>query len=188
MKKLFVLIVCIISANTTFAQKDGFSWGVKAGLNIADFNGKDVKGSKMKAAYHAGVVTEFGIADWFAISPELMFSAQGFSMKDDGETLKLNANYINLPIMAKFYVLDKLSIDFGPQLGYAVSIKSKLDGEKAKIDSDDYKGFDVALGAGVTYNFCSMFASARYNYGLTNVIKEAKNRNGVIQVSLGYKF
>lgn len=188
MKKIIIMAICLVVSAGVFAQGKGFSWGVKAGMNIADFIGKDVKNTDMKIAYNVGVVTEFGITEKFAIGPELVFSAQGYNVKVGDETAKFNAQYITLPIMAKYYVIDKLSINLGPQLGYAVSMKSKVGSTSQKLDKDLYNAFDLSIGVGATYHFWKMFADVRYNYGLTNILKESNVKNSVIQIGVGYKF
>lgn len=189
MKKIFTLIICLAITGGMFAQEKGFSWGVKAGLNLSDFIGKDTKDTKMKANLNAGIFTEFRCSDKFSVGPELVYSAQGTSLgKIDGETLRIKAEYINLPIMAKYYVANKFSINLGPQLGYAISMKGKAGSEKEKFDKDTYNKFDFSIGVGGTYNFGKFFADARYNFGLTKVIKDSKTKNSVIQIGVGYRF
>lgn len=194
-KKIMVVVICLIFMTGVYAQDKKFTWGVKAGLNLANFVGKDAEGTKMKAGFNVGVVTEYRFCDKFAVGPELLYSTQGCSidmpgMDEDGESnsdkLKINAQYINLPIMLKYYVIENLSINLGPQLGYAVSVKGKIGSHK--MDYPGVKKFDVALGVGATYHFGSIFADARYNYGLTKVVENTNMKNSVIQIGVGYKF
>lgn len=178
MKFFFILIICLAITGGVFAQEKGFSWGVKAGLNLSDFIGKDMKDTKIKGNLNAGIFTEFRCSDKFSVGPELVYSAQGTSMgKMEGETLRIKAEYINLPIMAKYYVANKFSISLGPQIGYAIRMKGKAGSEKEKFNKDAYNKFDLAIGVGGTYNF-----------GLTKVFKDSKTKNSVIQIGLGYRF
>lgn len=184
MKKVLTLIVCLVVTSGLFAQDKTFSWGIKAGLNLSNYVGKDVD-ADMKAGFNAGIVTEMRLGNKFAIAPELVYSLQGASEGD----IKVNASYINLPIMAKYYVIKNLSINLGPQVGYAVSMKAKVKGKSSqKVDSDLYNAFDFGMGVGATYNFGKFFAEARYNYGFTDVSKDAKTKNSVLQIGVGYKF
>lgn len=189
MKKIFTLIICLVITGGVFAQEKGFSWGVKAGANFSDFIGKDAKDTKMKVNLNAGIFTEFRFTEKFSVGPELVYSAQGASLgKIDGTTYRVKAEYINLPVMAKYYVADKFSINLAPQIGYAFSMKGKAGSEKEKLDKDSYNKFDFSIGVGGTYNFGKFFADARYNFGLTKVIKDSKTKNSVIQVGVGYRF
>lgn len=190
MKKIFTLITCLALVSGVFAQTESskkYSWGVKAGLNVSSLVGSDVSGAKMKAGFHAGLVSEYRFCNYFAAGSELLFSLQGTGVKDGGDA-KLNIGYINIPMMAKFYVTEKLSIDVGPQIGFALYMKAKADGVTVTVPSDTYHTFDLSMGAGATYSFWKLFASARYNIGLVNVMKDSGNKNSVIQVSVGYKF
>ena len=54
--------------------------------------------------------------DYLAIQPELVYSRQGARDKVNGDKLKLRANYLNIPVLAKLYVLDELSVDLGPEV------------------------------------------------------------------------
>lgn len=184
MKKIILLALALSLSFGAFAQ---FSWGVKAGLNITSITGDDVD-AKSKVGFNAGAFAEYSINDWFAISPELLYSAQGCKGDVDEADVALRFNYINIPILAKFYVLEKLSVETGPQLGFVVSAKAKADDVTAKMDSDFYNSFDFSWAVGATYNFGKVFANARYNFGLTDVVKEATNKNSVFQIGVGYRF
>lgn len=204
MKKIITMIVCLAMVGGAFAQRKNidinrFTLGAKAGLNIATMVGKDVKddGAKAKTGFHIGVVSEFRACGMFAIAPEIVFSSQGYRTVEGDYKLSLNSSYINIPIMARFYVIDALSIEVGPQFGFAGGMKWKAKlgdhKESEKLDSkEDYRTFDFAIGLGVTYNLNhKFFASARYNFGLTNVLKANdpySNKNSVFQLSVGYNF
>lgn len=185
MKKIFVLLACVVMTSSVFAQDyKPFSYGVKAGLNLSTFSGKDVSGAKIKPNFYAGVVTEFRISNLFAVSPELMYSGEGAKYKFENKNYNFNTSNLNLPVLAKFYVTKGLSLNVGPQFGYVLG--AKADGEK--VDKDFYNKFQVAAAVGATYNFGKLFVEARYNYGFTKFMKEAKNNANAIQVGLGYKF
>ncbi|MDD2960875.1 MAG: porin family protein [Muribaculaceae bacterium] len=180
MKKILILVMCIAAiCGTMSGQVGSFKLGAKAGLNISNCWGDDTDGDA-KIGYQVGVTAEYRASSLIAIAPELVFSAQG--TKDSQVTNTIN--YINLPIMAKFYVIEPLSIDFGPEFGYAVY--NHLAGEK--VEGSLYNKFNVGLGIGATYNICKFAINARYTMGLTNVYKDLSVKNYNIQIGLGYKF
>jgi len=140
------------------------------------------------------------VSDKFSIQPELLYSAQGAKYEDEvlKETIKLD--YLNLPIMAKFYVADGFSLEAGPQVGFLLSAKGKVEAGGESIEADIkelFKGIDFGFNFGVGYKLPSgINFGARYNLGLSNIIEpdsefnvgDVKNQNGVIQLSLGYFF
>ena len=205
MKKIILVALAAIVSTGAFAQK--FEWGVKAGLNLAKITDSGDE-AKMRTGLAAGVFGEYVINDLFGIQAELLYSMQGLMFKEsEGDiTIKdvLKGDYINLPILAKFYVLEGLSVDVGPQFGYMVSLKNTLSGIPAEFEDEDegmvngttdlykedgVKKFDISVGMGLTYklNF-GLDVFARYNLGLTKVSEGDKSKNSVIQVGVGYRF
>ncbi len=195
MKKLILLTaVSIMSVSAAFSQ---VSFGVKGGLNLAtmtNFEGD----TGMKPSFYVGGVMEYRISDLIAISPELLYSRQGIQMKEEGATARIRLNYINLPVLAKIYVVDNFSFDIGPQIGLNIGsdIWAKAGGQTATIDlpSSEFdtpapSTLEVGLALGVTYNIDRFFVQGRYNLGLTNIFGENLNsKNGVIQIGAGMKF
>ncbi len=84
----------------------------------------------------------------------MLFSALGAKDKDIDESL--NANYLLIPLMAKFYATEQFSLEFGPQVGFLMS--AKIDGEDVK---DAFKSNDFALNFGAGYD-----ATENINIGL----------------------
>ena len=55
-------------------------------------------------------------------------------------------------------------------------------------DSENFNSVDFSIPVGVSYEFNNVVLDARYNWGLTNVAKNADNKNSVFQFTVGYKF
>lgn len=184
MKKIILAVSIALLSTGAFAQ-GGFQWGVKAGLNLATIT--NVDDAKFRPGLNAGVFGEYVINEFVGIQAELLYSMQGY--KFDGTSGKTTAkfDYINLPILAKLYVLENLSVDLGPQFGYMVN-EERGD----MITPANYsaaKDFDVSFAMGASYklNF-GLDVFARYNLGLTKINETGKAKNSVIQVGVGYRF
>lgn len=212
MKKLAIALVCMIMATGAAMAQKTFTWGPKVGFDITHFWGKDVRHG-IQPNYQAGLFFEYRATDKFAIAPEVVFAAQGGKESlelDFGEaigkfdyTQTYHTNYINIPVMFKFYPTSDFSIDFGPQLGFNVYSKltAKYDfdgktvpGYESEKEVGDLKDntntvdFGVALGA--TYNLTeNAFIQARYTLGVTKVFKGGDDiHNGNGQIAFGYRF
>ena len=166
---------------------------------------------------------EYRFSNKFSLAPEIVFAAQGG--KNNGVVINpenmppygtapygsefnyadytYNQNYINVPVMLKYYVTPALSIDFGPQLGINVYHKCTINGKEGNKDfketvSTKTKNMDFGLGLGLTFNITeNVFVQGRYTMGMTNVFdyKEgdgfgtpAKPKNGNAQISIGFRF
>lgn len=207
MKKLLLLTaVAVFGLSNVNAQEVKF--GAKAGVNFATIGG-DAENADAITSFHVGGVAEIIISDKFSVQPELIYSAQGskneYSETFGSETVKyedkLKLDYINLPIMAKYYVAEGLSLEAGPQISFLMSAKGESEAslggetESESVDvKDDFKGIDFGLGLGAGYKLDSgLNFSLRYNLGLSNIadgkdIGDYSVQNNVFQISLGYMF
>lgn len=178
MKKFLVLAILVVLGITNVnAQKANF--GVKGGLNFATVSGDNIEGVSTVSAFNFGLMSEIPIFEKFSFQPELMFSGQGYSVGDDLVAL----NYINVPLVGKYYLTKGLSVEAGPQLGFLISDKN----------TDSFKSFDFGVNFGLGYKLENgINFGARYNLGLTNIVDSdnysGENKHGVIQVSVGYFF
>ena len=190
MKKVFVLIAAAIVCMSAMAQ---VQFGAKVAVDATNFWGKDVKHG-MQLNYQAGVMMEYKFTPSFAIAPEVMFAAQGGQYKvadiaDKKIKTTYTTNYINVPVMFKYYVTPDFSIDLGPQVGFNVYSKTKTGDLKPVDIKDATKTVDFGVGLGGTYNIAdNAFVQARYTMGMTNVFEHGDAKNGNIQLAFGARF
>ena len=211
MKKTILLLALAFGMYSANAQE--ISFGAKAGLNLASVSGDETDDLDGRTGFHVGAVAEFSLSEKFSLQPELLYSTQGAKFEETafeqgvtarGEaTVKLD--YILLPVMAKYYIAEGLSIEAGPQLGVLVSAETELelsgsaDGQTVSITeendiSDEISSIDLGVNFGLGYKLDNgLNFAARYNLGLSNVndfegSDDFKNQNSVIQFSVGYSF
>ncbi len=203
---LFVLTIVLFGFTNIIAQN--IKYGSKIGVNIANIKGDEVDDLNTKTSLHAGAVAEIMISDEFSFQAELLYSAQGaksdYSETIDGVTFRytsIDLEYINVPLLAKFYIVEGLSLEAGPQVGFLLTADREFEktnngetetGEKDILD--EIKGIDFGLNFGLAYKLESgIFLATRYNLGLSDIndvegADDLKNQNRVIQVSAGYFF
>ena len=182
MKKLIIITAfAVFGFNTSNAQD--LSFGVKAGVNFATFTGDDSAEANGLTSFHVGGVLNIGITDKFSVQPELLYSGQG----SDSRLGDFKLDYINIPLLAKFMVVDGLSLEAGPQIGFLTSAKLKGGDIKDFVKGTDFSG---VVGAGYLLDSGLNFA-ARYNFGFSNNAETDLNidlKNAVFQLSVGYMF
>ncbi len=186
MKRIFLLLAF---AGTFAAANAQTKIGLKGGLNVADIGGEDADGVDAKIGFHIGGFANFGIGNKFSIQPELVYSTQGGKVDIPGDDIKYRFNYINIPVMLKYELVQGLNAQLGPQFGFAVTRKRKQ-GDNTRDVNDDYKGFDLGLGLGASYQFPStpVGIDARYIFGLSRLDDDgdAKIFNRVFQLGITY--
>ncbi|GAA4277439.1 porin family protein [Aquimarina mytili] len=174
MKKLFLLAIAVISFSLS-SQAQNVKFGFKGGLNLADVD-FEVAGvdPDSRTGYHIGAVLQLGLADTFAIQPELLYSTQGTDIFD--------VDYLNIPVLAKLKFAKIFSVEAGPQFGFVVN-----DGVKnAFFSTLESESFDISGAVGAGVEFGPVFGQIRYNFGLTDVVDGFDGKNKAFQISVGY--
>lgn len=192
MKKIILSAIAIMAFAFSNAQETRF--GVKGGLNLTSFAGGNYYDAKSLVGFQVGGFAEIKIIERLSIQPEVLFSTQGAKL-DGGSFGDFDSklNYINVPVLAKFYITKQFTVEAGPQIGFLVSAKN--DGNDAK---DDFKTFDTGFNFGAGYNFTdNVSVGLRYTVGLANIADyEVDNteqyldspKNSVLALTLAYKF
>lgn len=118
-----------------------------AGINLATMT--KTTDSKMRVGLAAGAELAVGAAENFEVSAGVLYSMQGVKGDLDGLTYKLD--YINIPILANFYVTRGLAIKAGVLPGFNVTKKISADGVSADIDG--VKGFAFSVPVGLSNGY-----------------------------------
>ncbi|WP_278353072.1 porin family protein [Chryseobacterium gleum] len=194
MKKIF-LGLALVAGTFAFSQKTSASaastspvrFGLKAGLNISTISNNN---ANSKAGFYGGVFANIPVAQDFSVQPEVLYSGQGAKAKANSN-IKLNTDYIAVPVMLQYNLIPNLYVEAGPQFAFLISAKGKGNGATVDV-KDDFKTFDFGLGLGAGYYFTqNIGVNVRYTAGLTKIAKEDdgdSSKNGVFQIGLAYKF
>ncbi|WP_400192582.1 porin family protein [Hymenobacter sp. B81] len=211
----------LLATTAATAQNTGVQFGLKAGLNMAVLDGVINREANYKPGLHAGVFMRVRPSKRFAFQPEVVYSQQGcenriplFSGWGGSVVLESQTKlaYLNVPLLAKVYLGNVVNLQFGPQVGLLLSARetgetgytSTPSGNTIRTSDTnvkkDYKS-DVALCGGVGVDLpMGLTASARLNYGLTDINKNENQKeireyfdigglhNRVLEFSLGYAF
>lgn len=201
MKKLMLFAAVAVFGFAKVQAQGEIQFGAKAGVNFAKLTGDAVEDADGRTGFHIGGLVEIPISEKFSVQPELVYSQQGLQAKGTFDGIdfesKLKLDYINIPVMAKFYVSEGFAIEAGPQFGFNVSSKfeEKEDGESFEEDAENVAGFDLSLGAGLSYKLNSgLFFQGRYMFGLSNVNQDEEEgfddnlTNSVLSLSIGFMF
>ena len=197
MRKMFLIAaLAVFGMSQSNAQ---VKFGVKAGPQLTNIAGDDFDKSDSKFGFMAGGYANIRFSEQFAFQPELLYSLQGTKSEVMGTDVTTNHSYINIPLMMKWYAYDGLNFEFGPQVGFNVGAKVKVDGSGTDLvdgnyDFDEVYGedtetvdFGVNIGAGYELPMGLNFG-IRYGLGLTDIVKDTDGKNSVISLGIGYSF
>jgi hypothetical protein len=205
----FIFLSVLFSVGI-FMNAQEVSYGLKAGINLAtlrtsmsEFN----ELSSSRTSFHAGGVVEVAFSDQFSVQPEILYSSVGAKMTFDNtpspspevrvESTTSNElfyviDYLTIPVMAKYYAVEGLSLEAGPQVGFLLAAQAKNDSNSEDM-KEEFESTDFGIAIGAAYKMENgLFFNARYVIGLTNIVKEVSGddyvKNDVFQISLGFLF
>jgi hypothetical protein len=203
--RLLPLVLLLIGlAPQVHAQ---FQFGVRAGLNVADFSGDDAGDTDPRLGFHAGVSAAFPFANSLFIRPEALYSQKGAGYTEDGDDVSFNIDYLDIPVLLGYTLPTRtnllLQLYAGPQL--SVKLSESVRAEGLGVDLDLVKSTDLGLvlggdvGAVRVGSRQAFGVGLRYAFGLTDIIDasglggpdptvSSDVRNRVLSVSAFYNF
>ena len=214
MRKVILSLLALLALSVLNAQKTSKpQFGAKAGLGLSSISG--LEGAKNLIGFNIGGFAEIGLDDKFSFQPELLFTSAGaksitYFVLNNGYSgsyeVKLRFLHINIPLMLKYKVADKINLEAGPQIGFLIGAKTTEDEtvtssvsviKSTSTTSTDksvwnktYFGLNIGGGYDLTKN---LNLGLRYSLGLSKLQKdlvagETALENNVLWLNLGYKF
>lgn len=183
MKKLIVAVITLFIGTTAFSQE--LDLGIKAGANFANIS--DVDDLSSKTGFQAGIFAGIKFTDKVGVQADILYSQQGAEL-DSG---KFDLNYINIPVVLKYYLVQGLNVQAGPQFGFILDDDIYVDAFGTNSIDANAEKTDVSAVIGAGYDFpFGVRLDTRYNFGLTEVSKtdNFEGKNNVFSIALGYSF
>ena len=185
MKKLFIIAAMSLMSMGAFAQEMFVKPMV--GGQLTTLTGDGVNGAKMKFGLVAGAEFGYNFTEQIGLTAGLLYSMQGSGVKNSDD--KWKTDYLNIPVLLNFYAAPGFAIKAGVQPGFMMSAKA------GDLDMKDYcEKFDLSIPLGLSYEISDFVIDARYNLGLSNILKDGngvhwggKAKNSVIMLTVGYK-
>lgn len=210
MKKIVLVLTFMAISSLTFSQTyyianmqgmttPRWEFGPKAGLNISGMIRRPAGvGNRFRYGFNAGGFLAYRFHSGFALQTEVMYSQQGVrSYRRLPAFRQLKLDYVNIPLLAKFYPVEKFYIELGPQLAINVYAREKnwVTGRTTNISAQmNDLAVDAVVGIGYDMN-CGFIMGARYNVGLTSVEKKVVNQprffqgnNHFVSLWVGWRF
>ena len=183
MKKLLTIIM-VSGVFAWNAQGQEVKFGVKAGANFSNVNVSSDFGNISPdgaTSFYVGGLADIGLSEKFHVQPELQYSMEGAKDAD--------VSFVNLPVMLKYYLIEGLNVQAGPQIGFLVDAEGGTDG---------FKSTNFGMNFGAAYELAGgFFVDARYNLGLTDIADievdpefsgNVSLKTSSFQLGVGYRF
>ena len=193
MKKLILLAFLILACPGIHAQL-WYEAGIRAGANVstqftsaADSNVE----TSWKPGVHIGIFGILFYSEKWAGQMEFLYSQKGSVWSDPDYSGDEGVSYIDLPLTARFQVLELLNIHAGPQFSFLTRAWRMPDDGAAYGITEFYDEVDVGLLVGAELNLpIKLNIAFRYIEGLM-VCSDSRYypdpwKNRVFQLSLSY--
>jgi hypothetical protein len=181
-----LIILMTLTSLNVFGQ---FEIGLKGGLNISNVRNKDISYYERVSpipGFHIGLFTQVDFTDKFHLNSEVLISSRGFRLVVFAQ--RKETIYLEIPVLLTYSLIEKVEIEFGPDLGVMISNNSE------NIDDNffSYESLDVGLATGLRYKLNDkVYFTGRYYHGLTSIgelfSQNSKSFNRVVQFSVGHK-
>jgi len=199
------LILGILVTSPVHCQID---LGIKAGLNNStnvdnlETTNEFENDKEYRTGYHIGIVSNINLSEKFTINPEMLYSQKGYKnvsrvvytydaygnpLEYDESKYDVRLNYIVVPVLFGYEVVNNLYLYTGPEFGYLFNTNANFN-----------NGFEFSLAGGTGYNIGRFTIELRYIHGLSslttdaqytdiygNPIDDPKFQNRLFQLSLG---
>lgn len=190
MKKHFFLATLFFFLSSILLEAQ-VRFGAKAGGNYTNLRLVH-RESESRVGMQVGALALIPVDnnDMFYVQPEVVYSMQGEYWRLGSTKYDIFLNYINIPIMAKFYFSNMESeffVEAGPQFGFKIVENV----EKLESSTQEFKAFDFSVGLGFGYSITRDFEfNLRYNYGLVDSVENDNedNNNNTSQVSFAVAY
>lgn len=207
-----LLFLCSLSfaQSTATVNSQGLSFGIRAGIDFQNLNGKDANGGSLKndlaVRYDAGVNVAIPIAPDFYIQPGLLFRTKGAKVDWGLGSGAVNLYYLELPIHLLYKPLlgtGRLILGFGPYLAYGIGGKTSYGGTSYDVTFENtndplkigraFKPFDAGADLAFGYEFSNRLSfQLNAQLGLVNISPDYGNsttvKNTGFGISAGYRF
>ncbi|WP_127845583.1 porin family protein [Psychroflexus aestuariivivens] len=187
MKKYLLTIIAffLISNLEIKAQTE---YGIKTGLNISKYTGDLFAEYNYRVGFYGGGFVNIRMNEKFKIQSELLFAQQGtdiliedVEIRESPDQIPIIGDFkskviestISIPILAQYYLADKIYVEAGPQFGFIIDREEEVtespvdDPSFNNISDFDYDKFDLGLSLGAGYELSERLTlNLRYYFGL----------------------
>lgn len=126
----------IVRANV---EKEPIRFGIKGGVNSAQFSNQELRANNQKIGFHAGAFVNIPLSRQFSLQPEVLYNQLGArNVMSSTETTtadntnvktlreaRTTLNYISVPLMLQLKPADNFYVEAGPEFSYFINGKDK---------------------------------------------------------------
>lgn len=220
---LSVALMLSMMAATAQNKVGEFSLKPMVGITVAELRNVGYVQYGPKVGFSGGLEAEYGITPQLGISLGAIYSQQGgkydidvensittiigtYKISEEKTRSKVKVDYINVPLLANFYICRGMALKTGVQLGILIHDKMNYHYQKIPYIPNDEpypledhsnhtwekmtdfgKSIDFGIPVGLSYEYRDFIVDARYYFGLTKIDSPNFGCNRGFYLNLGYR-
>ncbi|WP_243749228.1 porin family protein [Mucilaginibacter agri] len=180
------------------------AFSIIGGINVANViksSGNYQFDTDTKIGANVGIGLDLPILYPLSFAPEVLYSQKGYTAQTGYGQFKQRADFIDVPLLAKFHVVPGFNIVVGPQISFLVSTTNTYNNGFSQSSqqyfnntTDGYNKTLIGGVAGVSFDLSrNVELRARYSLDLNRInddgdIYVPNYRNQAWQFGLGFRF
>ena len=192
---VFALLVTLLGSVPAMAQ--GMTFGVKAGVNLGNLT-FDSEGEKVPVSGRTGPLAGAWVTiplGWLTVQPEAVYSVKGASVDVADIEASVVADYLEVPVLARFSLPRGLYAAAGPSVGFRLRAKSRTNfgGSVEEMDlKEEVEPLDTGLVVALGMDVRRFVIDGRYTHGLSDIDADKTDdvtiRTRVFSIAAGFRF
>jgi hypothetical protein len=160
--KTFLLLGVIFSIQLTASAQYAHTWSIggEIGPSFSKFGG-DANDQEFKTGLIAGGFLTYSIVNTFGVTVKALYSQKGTQFESNGVTMKQSLNYLEIPMLGRFFLNRegrfRPNIFLGPSFGILLGVKNKRgEGDYTSVTEEqrkNFKDFDIGVTGGLGLNY-----------------------------------
>ena len=186
------LLIFILLFAPILSLAQGFGGGLYGGISTSQVTGDNIGGFN-KVGGWGGAFTDYRFTPRSTIQFELSFiqkgSRQAPTVKNNGVLYVNNQNYLELPILYRWYGIKNMSIEMGTQVGYLINAVERDNAGEIR-GAIPHRQVEWSAAAGLSYYFWKgkIEVNARYANSILSMKKTDWWVNHVFAFSVRFWF
>lgn len=179
---------------STRAQNVDF--GVTTGIQSTSWGVFDIPNTIGRPGLLFGPHASVFLNERIVVKSGLLLSQEGVWFGDENidrvpkdDIHALTADYLSIPILAKYYMTRGFHVQAGPRLSYLLVSKAKINGREVRNlkDLGVIKNIDAGILTGLGYEFNSTFTiGINFDFSFVDLVKDRSAFAGYVENEVGW--
>lgn len=197
MRKIFILILLIMPVSLL---SQNFNGGLNLGMNTSQIDGDAYWGYHRIGPFVGAFVNTY-FTEYIGMQLELNYVNKGASKRNeigDPAYYRIKLNYVELPVVALYKLIDKVRINAGITYGVLIKAKEDLSGTGFREPEPAFDKSDLSMLVGAEYFFTEKWSIyGRFTYSILPIREHPGKKthfldrgqmNNNISIALRYYF